>query len=341
MTRQTDLGRSENGSPAIIDASSTTHTPSSGDRCLPRVRRAVLQLMVGMGQPLSVRSARASPASDDAPAVRAPESWTDPTNRWGDDERRVHDLGAHCGRAGVDLVRGVRRRRAASRPRDVAEGRVVAGPAARAAGRPGHLPDRTARRRDGRVPPVRLGRAQRRAAARSAPVLTRRLAPSLRGAVDAHLASRDVARVIYGAIVGLAVVVALEAHPPTSGQTAATVAGTALAVGLAELYGEYVGAEIRTRRPVARSQLRHLAHEAAPVMFGAAFPAVFFLLAAAGAIEPGSAFVLAKWTGAGLICGYGFVAARLSGCSVGRALVHAAALGGLAVALIGLKALLH
>jgi hypothetical protein len=146
---------------------------------------------------------------------------------------------------------------------------------------------------------------------------------------------------MYGAIVGLAVVVALEGHAPSPGQTAATVAGTALAVGLAELYCEYVGAETRTRRPVARSQLRHLAAEAAPVTFGAAFPAVFFLLAAAGAIETGSAFVLAKWIGAGLICGYGFVAARLSGCSVGRAFVHATALGGLGVALIELKALMH
>src|SRR4051794_13259570 len=38
----------------------------------------------------------------------------------------------------------------------------------------------------------------------------------LRRAVDAHLGSRDVARVIYGSIIGLALVVALGQHPPSA-----------------------------------------------------------------------------------------------------------------------------
>jgi len=52
-------------------------------------------------------------------------------------------------------------------------------------------------------------------------------------AVEAHLGSRDVARVIYGAIIGLAIVVALQEHPPTAGQVAAALVGSAVAVGLA------------------------------------------------------------------------------------------------------------
>src|SRR3954451_561348 len=98
-------------------------------------------------------------------------------------------------------------------------------------------------------------------------------ARSLRDAVDAHLGSRDVARVIYGSIVGLALVVALEDHPPGAGQTAAALLGTALAVGLAEAYSEFVGTEARTRRPVERRQLRELLADSAAVTFGAGFPA--------------------------------------------------------------------
>ena len=163
----------------------------------------------------------------------------------------------------------------------------------------------------------------------------------LRRAVAAHLQSHDVTRVIYGAVIGLALVVALESHPPTAGQAAGAVGGTAVAVGLAEIYSELVGAEARTRRPLRLAQVRTVWAEAAAVMFGAGFPAVFFILAAAGVFDVGLAFTLSKWTGLGLICGYGFVAGRLSGSGVGRAVLHGAAVGFIGGALIGLKALLH
>src|SRR3954470_17260201 len=100
----------------------------------------------------------------------------------------------------------------------------------------------------------------------------------LRRAVAAHLESHDVTRVIYGAVLGLALVVALEAHPPTAGQTVAAIVGTAVAVGLAEMYSELVGGEARTRHPVRGPQLRTAGLEAAAVMFGAGFPALFFIL---------------------------------------------------------------
>jgi hypothetical protein len=163
----------------------------------------------------------------------------------------------------------------------------------------------------------------------------------LRATIEDHLGSRDVARVIYGSIIGLALVVALEAHPPAAGEVAATVTGAALAVGLAEAYSEIVGAEARTRRPVGRAGFRIFLTDAAAVTFGAAFPALFFVLAAAGAIDTDLAFTLSKWTGLGLISFYGFLAARLSGSGLGRALLHAGAVGGVAGALIAFKALVH
>jgi hypothetical protein len=163
----------------------------------------------------------------------------------------------------------------------------------------------------------------------------------LRTTIEDHLGSRDVARVIYGAIIGLALVVALEDHPPADGAMAVTVAGAALAVGLAEAYSEIVGAEARTRRPVERSSIRTFVIDGAAVTFGAGFPALFFVLAAAGVMDTALAFTLSKWTGVGLISAYGFLAARLSGSGLGGALLHAAAVGGIGAALIGLKALVH
>jgi hypothetical protein len=160
-------------------------------------------------------------------------------------------------------------------------------------------------------------------------------------AIAAHLESEQVARVIYGAIIGLALVVALEAHPPRPGVMAGTMIGTAVAVGLAEAYSEAVGAEVRHRRRVAREQLRHIAVQALAVGFGVAFPTIFFVLAAAGAMEVETAFTVAKWTGLGVIGFYGFCAARLAGAGVAGAFLQAAAVAVIGALLIALKALVH
>ena len=161
------------------------------------------------------------------------------------------------------------------------------------------------------------------------------------GVIEAHVQSRDVARIIYGSIIGLALVVALQIHPPGPATAAGALAGTALAVGLAEVYSEIVGTEARLGRPVRRAELRGIFAEAGAVVLGAGFPVVFFLLAAAGAIDNRVAYTLSKWTGLGLICGYGYAAARLAGSSIARALVHAASVGLVGGALIALKAALH
>jgi hypothetical protein len=116
-------------------------------------------------------------------------------------------------------------------------------------------------------------------------------------AVKAHLGSRQVSRVIYGAIIGLALVVALEEHPPSSRVVVATLVGTALAVGLAEFYSDIIGTETRTRRHVRRAELPDMMYDVAAVTYGIAFPAVFFVLAAADAIEEDTAFTIAKWSG--------------------------------------------
>jgi hypothetical protein len=159
--------------------------------------------------------------------------------------------------------------------------------------------------------------------------------------IKAHLGSRQVARVVYGAIIGLALIVALEKHPPAAGTMIASLMGTAVAVGLAELYAEIVGIETSERHRIRRDQLGELRDDSLAVAFGVAFPAVFFLLAALGAIELDTAFTLAKWTGLGLIGFYGFVAARYGGAPVSRALALGAGAAAIGAALIAFKALVH
>ncbi|MGY1698083.1 hypothetical protein [Geodermatophilus sp. SYSU D00766] len=163
----------------------------------------------------------------------------------------------------------------------------------------------------------------------------------MRTSLEAHLGSRQVGRVVYGSIIGLALVVALESHPPEPGVMAVWLLGTALAVGLAEVYSEVVGAETSTRRRVTRPQLGHMAEDAAAVGLGVAFPAVFFLLAALGLLAVGTAFTVAKWSGLGLIGFYGYWAARFAGASPRGALLKGALVALVGAGLIGLKALVH
>ena len=157
----------------------------------------------------------------------------------------------------------------------------------------------------------------------------------------AHLASRDVAHVLYGATVGLALVIATQDHPPHPYTMFGEVLGVAITVGLADMYAESVSTEARTQRPLGRAQVKDLGKEALFVVFGAGFPAVFFLLAMTDVISMAHAFTLSKWTGLVLVCGYGFLAGRLAGKSTLRAVGHAVGIAAIGVGVILLKSLAH
>jgi hypothetical protein len=163
----------------------------------------------------------------------------------------------------------------------------------------------------------------------------------MRANLESHLGSRQVGRIVYGSIIGLALVVALEGHPPKPGVMAVWLLGTAVAVGLAEVYAEVVGTETSTRQPVTRPQLLHMSEDAVAVGFGVAFPAVFFLLSALGLFELHTAFSVAKWTGLGLIGFYGYWAARFAGAAAPRALLKGALVALVGAGLIVLKSLVH
>jgi len=150
-----------------------------------------------------------------------------------------------------------------------------------------------------------------------------------------------VSRVIYGAIIGLALVVSLEDHPPKAGVMAGFLLATAIAVALAEIYSDVIGTETRTHARVDSARKRSIAKESAAVACGIGFPAVFFVLATTDALDLDTAFTLAKWSGLGLIGLYGYFGGRLSGRSVPGSILHALAVGLIGGFLILFKALLH
>lgn len=159
--------------------------------------------------------------------------------------------------------------------------------------------------------------------------------------LEAHLGSHQVARVVYGSIIGLALVVVVEANPPQTRVVIGLFLGTAVAVGLAEVYSDVIGIETRERHRVRRDQVAGMLDDALAVAFGVAFPDVFFVLVAVGVLDLDTAFTVAKWSGLALIGFYAYWAARFSGASVVPALVRAAALSLVGAGLIALKVFLH
>ena len=159
--------------------------------------------------------------------------------------------------------------------------------------------------------------------------------------IEDHLGSEQVARVVYGAIIGMALIVVLEHHPPTAGVTTATLVATALAVGLAEAYSDWIGHVLQHRSGFHRRDLRRIAADVSAVAIGIVFPDVFFLLATLGVLELDTAFTVAKWSGLGLITLYGYAAGRLSGESRARSALQALAVTAIGIALIGFKAFVH
>ncbi len=146
---------------------------------------------------------------------------------------------------------------------------------------------------------------------------------------------------MYGAIIGLTLVVAVEEHPPRAAVMAAWLGLTGVTVALAEVYSEVIGIETRERHRVTRHQFAHLLTEGWAVTLGVAFPAVFFLLAVVHVLELPTAFTLAKWSGLGLIGFYGYWAARFAGAPVPRALAQAAGIAAIGGVVIVFKSFVH
>jgi hypothetical protein len=154
---------------------------------------------------------------------------------------------------------------------------------------------------------------------------------------DAHYAARSV----YGAIVVLALLLALEQHPPGPVQAALLVAGTVLAVLVAETYAELLGLEVSLGRPVSRAERRDKLRDLGVMTVAAEGPVLVFLLAGLGLIDEARAFRLAVWITIGMLFLEGFLARRMAGRSLSASLRSACAVGGIGVALAVFKHFAH
>jgi len=163
----------------------------------------------------------------------------------------------------------------------------------------------------------------------------------LRQSLSAHLDSHHVAKVLYGAIIGLALIFSLERHPPGAQEMVLLLLGTAFTVALAEVFSDVIGTETRSHRRIQRPEMREIFGASLAVAFGIAFPVIFFELAALGAMQLGTAFDVAEWSGIALTAFYGWSAARLAGQGHVAAVVQACAVALIGAAVIGLKVLTH
>jgi hypothetical protein len=144
---------------------------------------------------------------------------------------------------------------------------------------------------------------------------------------------------VYGSVIVLAVVIALDDTSVRPGEAIASVVGAALATVLAEVYADYLAGMIEAGRAPTRPELREAFRNATAGLLAAILPVVFFILAAFGVMETTTAFNFAVWTGVGVVGLYAFFANRVGGMSVTRSLVAGFGFTVLGTLLVLLKAL--
>ncbi len=129
--------------------------------------------------------------------------------------------------------------------------------------------------------------------------------------IDGH----RVSKIIYGTIMVLVVLLAMEDHPPSAAGSLALVVMTGIGVALAEFYSDFIGANIEQKHTLTTQERQNIAHDISGVLIGALLPAPFFILAIFGVMALDTAFEFAKWTLVGVLLFYGYVASRLNGHS--------------------------
>lgn len=123
----------------------------------------------------------------------------------------------------------------------------------------------------------------------------------------------NVAKVIYGTIIILVVILAMEDHPPSPAGVVGTILFSAFGVALAELYSDFIGTRIREQRALTLSERMHVLRHTSTVLIGGLVPLPYFILAWLGILSEDLAFFLARWTLVAVLLFYGWVASRLSG----------------------------
>ena len=150
-----------------------------------------------------------------------------------------------------------------------------------------------------------------------------------------------VEKAIYGLVTVLAVLVAMEEHPPSAWRGAATLFGTTLAVALVETYAATIAATLSRRRALAGEEQGVIWRSVMPVVTGAQAPTIVLLLSALGLFPVGRAITIAQIVVALLRFGYGLRVGQILHQHRLQQLISGLALVAIAGLLVTIKVLFH
>jgi hypothetical protein len=154
------------------------------------------------------------------------------------------------------------------------------------------------------------------------------------------LVGHQAGKAVYGIIIALAIVITLEAHPPSAMEAEATILLGALAVAMAEFYSDVLQLRITERRQASRKEMADIGRHIGTVLVGSLLPLPVFIMASLGLLTIESAFVIVKWMLVTLLFLYGFVAAQIGGAGTKWSLLLGAMTGSIGVLVVLVKAAL-
>jgi hemolysin III len=167
------------------------------------------------------------------------------------------------------------------------------------------------------------------------------------GSVDS-LTSREVrvrhsfvARAVYGLVTVLAVLQAMELHPPPPWVGVVTLLGTTVAVALVEAYAHSIATILTVQHGLSREEVHEIGREVAPVLIGAQAPTIVLLLAAFNLLPMELAIDLAQLVAFVLLFGYGWRVGALLDNRWPRQLLSGLLLIAIGGIIVGIKAAFH
>lgn len=149
------------------------------------------------------------------------------------------------------------------------------------------------------------------------------------------------ARGVYGCIIVLSLLLALEDHPPPAFEAALLLAATLIGIVAAEAFASLIGQEVERGRPPTRAERRRTVAERSMAFSAAAGPLLFFVLAGFGLFAERLAFTLSRWVTLILLFAFCSAARGLSGRTRTNALLTGVAAAALGVVLANFKSLTH
>ncbi|NGN62619.1 hypothetical protein G5C51_01695 [Streptomyces sp. A7024] len=149
------------------------------------------------------------------------------------------------------------------------------------------------------------------------------------------------ARGVYGCIVVLALLLALEEHPPPAFEAASLLAATVTGIVLAEGFATAIGQEVERGRPLTRAERAKALTEGAGAFMAAPAPLCFLLLAGFGVLSEERALTLSRWVTLALLFGFCSTAGGLAGRTRKSALLAGAGAAVIGAVLANFKSLTH